>query len=184
MKTKVILTTATLLFAGNLAMADAFTDKIVADLQSNGYDRIEIKVGPSQTKAEAINGNRKIEVVYDNATGSIIKQEHESAAGESISQGVDVRREDRDFERRGDDRSDDNSMDSADDDDDHGSDDHGSGHDSNDDDGNDDDGSDDHGGDDHGDDDDGDDDHGGDDHGDDDDRGDDHGGSGSGKDDD
>ncbi|MFZ5962090.1 PepSY domain-containing protein [Thalassococcus sp. BH17M4-6] len=186
----IFLTTASALLVGTVAFAQSFTDKIVSDLQANGFDRIEIKVGPTQTKAEAIDGARKIEVIYDNATGSIVKQEVESAAGESISPGVQIRNEDRDFvdARRSGSASgprDDDDNDDEDDDDD----DHRSGRDDDDDDGTDD--NDGRGGDDDRDDDRGDDDdddrgghrgHGGDDHDDDDDRGG-RGGHGGGDDD-
>ena len=118
------------LFAGTMALADAFSDKIVADLQSQGFDRIEIKNGPTQTKVEATDGTRKLEVVFDRASGGIVKQEVETLRpGEHIHTGVRLRTEEDDFvdiadDRREDDddrrrdRDDDDRRDRDDDDDD------------------------------------------------------------------
>jgi len=108
---------------------------------AEGYTFVEVKVGPTQTKVEAIKGGIKVEVIYDNETQDIIKREQESADADEIDrQGKEVRKVNRDFEGK-------DGKGRGDDDDD-----------ANDDDDDDDDGDDDHGGDD---DDDGDDDHGG-----------------------
>lgn len=181
MKKTFWLSTSTALFMGTMAMADAFTDQIVNDLQSKGFDRIEIKVGPNQTKAEASNGTQKVEVVYDNATGAIVKQETERAREDGLRTGVEISTRNEDFtgedDSRSRDRSSDDSADDDNEDDNRGG---GSDDDSNDDSADDhgNDGSDDDHGDDRGGSDDGDDDRGGSDDGDDD-----HGGSDSGGDD-
>ena len=39
------------------------TDEVISDLQAQGYTSIEVKVGPSQIKAEASNGTDKLEIV-------------------------------------------------------------------------------------------------------------------------
>lgn len=83
---------------GSVALADAATDQIIADLQSQGFQRIEIDTGIGQIKVEAIRGMDKIEVVYDRATGSILKQEVERVrTGEDTTPGVSIRDRDRDF---------------------------------------------------------------------------------------
>ena len=83
---------------GSVALADAATDQIIADLQSQGFQRIEIDTGIGQIKVEAIRGMDKIEVVYDRATGSILKQEVERVrTDEDTTPGVSIRDRDRDF---------------------------------------------------------------------------------------
>ena len=159
--TKSKLLAALMLAAGisTAAYADAFTDQVVADLQSKGYTRIEIKLFDGTVKVEAIKGTQKLEVTYDRNTGSILKTENERVrAGEDTRPGIEI--EDRTGDRRGGDDDDDDGDDDrrgrgGDDDDDHDSDDDHGGHGSDDDDDDDDD----HGGDDDDDDDD-DDDHG------------------------
>ena len=100
------------------AFAQSFNDKIAQDLGSKGFSRIEIKNGPGQTKVEAVRGSDKVEVVYDNATGSIVKQEWEPVgADDDTAPGLEVRRERRDFVEVGEAR-DDKSFGRDDDDDD------------------------------------------------------------------
>jgi hypothetical protein len=66
--------------AAGSAVALALTpEQIAARYQAEGYTRIEIKQGLTQTKVEAIRGTEKIEVVYDRATGAILKSETERA---------------------------------------------------------------------------------------------------------
>lgn len=139
----------------SMASAGALTDQVVADLQSQGFDRIEVDEGPTQVKFEAIRSTDgvKIEVVYDSATGTIIKQEQDAVTpGTNVTPGVFIESDDEDFvdnnDDNDDDGSDDNDDDGSDDSNDDGSDDNGgSSGDDNDDHG----GSSDHdGGDDHG----------------------------------
>ena len=97
------------------------TDQIVSDLQAQGFTRIEVKTGLTQTKVEAIRGTEKVETVFDRATGDVIKQEVETVrAGEDTRPGVEVRSRDRDFVdgSRSDDRDDSGSRSGRDDDDD------------------------------------------------------------------
>lgn len=117
-----VLTTTAAMLLGTTALADAFTDAIVEDLQNAGYSFIEIKTGPTQVKAEGVKGSQKIEVIYDRSTGEILKQEIETADPDDIGRvGVQYDDEDDDF------------LDD-DDDDDHDDDHSGSGHDDDDDD--------------------------------------------------
>lgn len=144
-------TAAFMLFSSSFALAAIDTNALVTDLQAQGYTRVEVKTGPTQTKVEAIRGTEKVEVVYDSASGAVLKSETEAVRpGDDISPGVSIRNRDRDFlggGRRGhsddsddlNDDSDDSSDDASDDsgdsgdddhgDDDHGDDDHGSDHD-------------------------------------------------------
>jgi hypothetical protein len=159
LRSKLLMFTATTALFANMALAAIDTQALADGLIADGYTYVEIKVGPTQTKVEAVNETTKLEVVYDNETGAVISQETQAAGDDYAGQaGVEIDDSDEDFE----DVSDDDSVDENDDDenDDHGGDD-----------GDDDDnsghgGDDDEGDDDHGGDDDGDDDHGGDDDGD------------------
>ncbi|MDU8912397.1 PepSY domain-containing protein [Aestuariicoccus sp. MJ-SS9] len=127
-----IISTAAAALAGSMALADAFSDAVIADFRAKGFAGIEVKNGPTQTKVEAVLGNRKTEAIYDRATGQILKQEWEMAEPGDRSAGVEVRNRNRDFLRAS--GGDDNSFGGGDDehgddhDDDHDKD-HGPGHD-------------------------------------------------------
>ncbi len=97
MKTRTMLLTT--VFALSASMSFALTnDEIIAGLQSEGFTRIEIKTGPTQVKAEAIRGTEKHEIVYDAATGKVLKMEVETVeAGDDTQPGVEIEIEDRDF---------------------------------------------------------------------------------------
>ena len=111
MKTTLLSTTAALALATSPVFAQSATDQIVADLQSQGFTYVEVKEGPSQIKAEAVRDGTKLEVVYDSATGEILKQETEAAEGDYATRtGVEVDSDDEDF-------LDDDDMDEAADDD-------------------------------------------------------------------
>lgn len=72
------------------ALADSYLDQ--------GYDFVEVKVGPTRTKVEAIKGTQEVEVYYDNATGTILGQEAEVAdSGDVGRMGKEVKTVDRDF---------------------------------------------------------------------------------------
>ena len=104
------------LWAG-AANADQFTDDVVAKFQELGFDYIEVKEGISQVKVEAVQGNRKYEVIYDRATGKILKQENERADADEIGRsGVDIDRRNRDFLDDEGDETDDDENDESDDD--------------------------------------------------------------------
>ncbi|MCV2869706.1 PepSY domain-containing protein [Defluviimonas sp. WL0002] len=130
------------------------TEEVISGLQAQGYTNIEVKVGPSQIKAEASNGTDKLEVIFDKETGDVLKSEIYEGQGSDVDSGIEIENEGQDFlddddddDRSGDDDDDDDD-DSDDDDDDDDSDDDdddddnggsGSGHDENDDHGGDDD---------------------------------------------
>lgn len=150
MKTKLFHAAAALIMSATFAHAAITSDDLVAQYQAQGYTRIEIKVGTTLAKVEAIKDGQKVEVIYDLASGAILKSETEAVrAGENVTPGVKVRtvNDDKLSDGRGRGRS------GNDDDDDDDS--------SDDDNGDDDNGGDDSGDDDSGDDDDGDDDNSG-----------------------
>ena len=80
------------------AHADDFTDTVIERYQDMGFQFIEVKRGPTQLKVEAIMPDgRKVEVIYDRATGEILKQENERVEGDEAGRRgveVDTRRED------------------------------------------------------------------------------------------
>ncbi|MFN3846653.1 MAG: hypothetical protein ACK4RZ_12670 [Paracoccaceae bacterium] len=87
------------MFSGQMAMA-LTADDVVADLQAAGYTRVEVRVGPTQIKVEAIRGTEKLETVYDAATGAVIKTQVRTVeAGTQTAPGVTVRERKRDFVR-------------------------------------------------------------------------------------
>lgn len=151
------------------AMAAIDTNGLIASYQAEGYATIEVTKGLNQTKVEALKEGVKVEVIYDNATGAVLKSENGSVeSGDDIAAGVSVREVTRDFVNddgeSSDDAAEDASDDSADDGDNEGSDDSGSDDNGGDDNGSDDGGSDDNGGDDNGSDNEGSGDNGGEDH--------------------
>lgn len=102
MKT-ILLATATVLFAGNAALA-LTSDAIIDSLSAQGFTRIDVRSGPTQFKVEAIRGTTKVETVFDKVTGEILDQEVETVSFfENTSPGVRVRERDRDFVGRDDD---------------------------------------------------------------------------------
>lgn len=145
-----LLSTAFSLIASGAALAAITAEDIVAQYQSAGYQRIEVEVGATRAKVEAIKDGMKIEVTYDLESGAILKSESEALpAGTDVTPGVEVKTgDDDDLDDVDDDQddmdddSDDDSGDDSDDDSDDDSGDDDSGDDSDDDSG------DDHGGDD------------------------------------
>ena len=93
----------------------------------SAYEYIEIKYGLTQVKVEAVDNDtlQKIEVIYDRATGAVLKSEIEAAGDDAGRSGVVVKSLTRDFVDNGDDDS------SGDDDNTSGDDDNTSGDDDN-----------------------------------------------------
>ncbi len=129
---RLMMTTAAVMFAGTMAFAAITSDSVISDLQAQGYTRVEVKVGPTQMKVEAIKGTEKVELIYDTATGTVLKREAGTVgAFENTAPGVQVSDRNRDFVRVR--QSDDSAADDSNDDHGgHGNDD-GPDHDSNDD---------------------------------------------------
>jgi hypothetical protein len=151
MRRTLLLGTALFLAMASASQAAITAEDIVAQYQSAGYQRIEVEVGVTRAKVEAIKDGQKIEVTYDLETGAVLKSETETLpAGADVTPGVEVKTsDDDDLDDSNDDLDDDEEDDHSghgggddDSDDDHGGDsDDDSGDDSGDDDG------DDHGGD-------------------------------------
>lgn len=99
MKRTLMMTTAIVILSGSLAMAAPVTgDSLGADYIAKGYDRVEVKVGPTQIKVEAIRDGMQTEVIYDAATGTALKQETEAADSDDMNRpGLFVRTEGSDF---------------------------------------------------------------------------------------
>jgi hypothetical protein len=110
---KLLLTTTALAATSAvMALASPMTDSIVAQLQAQGFDRIEVREGPNQVKVEASNGSVRFEAVYDLATGAVLKQEtYAAGADDDLSPGVDIESDDRDFVDGADDEADDSGSD-------------------------------------------------------------------------
>lgn len=108
LKTKLMMFTAAAALSANMAYA-AINPQTLADAYlAEGYTYVEVKVGPTQTKLEGVKGDRKVEVIYDNASGQIIKQEFEDAGDDYVGRtGVEIEDTDRDFEDAGDENDDD-----------------------------------------------------------------------------
>lgn len=104
--------------AASIALAQDATQSTVDQFQADGYTRIEVKVGPTQTKIEAIRGDTKVEVVIDKATGAVLKREVETVRpGENTTPGVFIDSRDDDFVDGDDDDGEDDDGDDGDDDD-------------------------------------------------------------------
>lgn len=144
MKTKLFHAAAALIMSATFAHAAITSGDLVAQYQAQGYTRIEVKVGTTLAKVEAIKDGQKVEVLYDLVSGAILKSETEAVRpGEDVTPGVEVRtvNDDKLDDDRGRGRGSDD-----DESDDDGSDDDGSDDDGSDDDGSDDDGDDDNSG--------------------------------------
>ena len=121
LRAKLMMFTAAAALTANMAYAAINPQALADSYIANGYTYVEVKQGPTQTKLEAVKGDVKVEVVYDNTTGGIIKQETEQADDDYIGKtGVEIEDSDRDFEDNGDDGDDDEDED--DNDNDHGDD--------------------------------------------------------------
>ena len=55
--------------------AQSITDQVVSQLTAEGYSRIEVKRLGTTVKVEAQKGGRELEVIYDSATGAVLKEE-------------------------------------------------------------------------------------------------------------
>ncbi|TNC69837.1 hypothetical protein [Rubellimicrobium roseum] len=97
-----LATTAVMALSTGAALAQSAAEEVIAGLQAQGYTRIEVKEGPTQMKVEAIQGDTKLEYVYDRATGQVLSREVERVDGDDdTAPGVEIDREDEDFVRSG-----------------------------------------------------------------------------------
>lgn len=124
LKTKLMMFTAATALSANMAFAAIDAQALAASYIAEGYTYVEVKVGPTQTKLEAIKGDRKAEVIYDNATEAVIKSEFEDADDDYIGRtGIEIDTSDDDFEDGDDDENDDDENDDDENDDDENDDD-------------------------------------------------------------
>lgn len=97
---KLTALTAGLLMMATTTFAQVTPQALATDYQAQGYTRVEIKTGPTQIKVEAIRGTTKTEVIYDKATGAVLKSETEAVDGDDNTRpGVSIRNRNRDFVR-------------------------------------------------------------------------------------
>ena len=119
MKKFLMMTTAALALSASMASAQVTADEIVTDLQDADYTKIEVKVGPTQIKIEAIRGDEKYEAIIDRETGDVLKAETEAVeAGDDTTPGVEIENEAEDFDEEDDEDEVDDEDDDEDDDDD------------------------------------------------------------------
>jgi hypothetical protein len=133
---RLMLLSSALVLSASMSFAAVTANDLVTSYQAQGFTRIEVKTGLTQIKVEAVKGTTKLEVIYDAATGAILKQESERARRSDRGTGVELSTENRDFlDGSDDDWDDDDHSSNYDHDDDHSSnDDHDDDHSGNDDD--------------------------------------------------
>lgn len=118
LRTKLMMFTAAAALSANMAFAAINAQSLAESYIAEGYTYVEVEVGPTQTKLEAVKGDRKAEVIYDNATGDVIKSEFEDADDDYIGRtGIEIDTSDEDFENSDDDQDDDDEMDDDENDD-------------------------------------------------------------------
>jgi hypothetical protein len=108
MRTKLLMLTAAAALSAGMAFAAINLQSLADSYIAEGYSYVEVKVGPTKTKLEAVKGDRKVEVIYDNATGEVIKSEFEDADDDySVRTGIEIDDTDKDFDDDDDDDDDD-----------------------------------------------------------------------------
>ena len=128
MRFRTLALVAALILGTSQAQAAWDSNAIAQQYIDQGYTRVEVKVGATEAKVEAIKGTTKLEVTYNLATGEIVKTETETIdPGENVSPGVFVESEDEDSLSEQEDSSEDSSDDSEDSSDDDSGDDDDSG---------------------------------------------------------
>ncbi len=105
---KPLIFTVMLGFSASMAQAITVAD-VVQTYQDAAYSGIEVKESPNQIKVEGIKDGVKVEVVYDKATGDVVKRESEAVGVGETNSGLEVSSTDHDF--TGDDSADDDSSD-------------------------------------------------------------------------
>ena len=118
LRAKLMIYTAAAALTAHMAFAAIDPQTLADEYIGWGYSYVEIKQGPTQTKVEAVKGDVKIEVIYDNASGEIIKEETEAAGDYAGRTGVEIDFRDEDFEDNDDENDDDEDEDDNDDDED------------------------------------------------------------------
>ncbi|PTE18836.1 PepSY domain-containing protein [Phaeovulum veldkampii] len=111
-----------LVLAATAAQADDRADQLARDLAGQGFSQIEVETADGRIKAEAKRAGQTLELVYDAATGELLRSETGRGGGRGDDDDDDN------------DDNDDNDDDDRDDDDDRGGDDDNGGDDDGDDD--------------------------------------------------
>jgi hypothetical protein len=112
LRSKLLMFTATTALYANMAFAAIDTQALADGFIADGYSYVEIKTGPTQTKLEAVKDATKLEVIYDNETGAVIKQESSAVDDDYAGQtGVEIEDTDDDFTDGNDDGVDDDGED-------------------------------------------------------------------------
>lgn len=117
LKTRLLCYTAAIALTSGAAFAAIDGNQLADDYLASGYSFVEVKVGPTQTKVEAIKESTKVEVIYDNETLAVLKEESERVDDDEAGRtGKEVSLVGSDFE---DDLDDDDDDEDDDHDDDH-----------------------------------------------------------------
>lgn len=75
---KKLLLSAVLCCTPLSAMADDLAARVLADLEREGFHKVEIDLWPERLKIEAQREGRKIEALYDRVTGGLLWQDERS----------------------------------------------------------------------------------------------------------
>lgn len=97
MKRTLMMTTAMVLVSGTIAMAAVTGQGLGEKYRAQGFDYVEVRVGPSQIKVEAYRNGQEVETIYDRATGNVLEREIYSFDGNPNATGLRIRNSDRDF---------------------------------------------------------------------------------------
>lgn len=92
MKLKIMTAAVLLLASTSLSQAAWSSQQVIDDYRAQGFTRVEVKLSATQAKVEAIKGTEKVEVIYDLATGAILKKETGTVrVGETTASGTFIR---------------------------------------------------------------------------------------------
>lgn len=84
----IVLSLALAVLAGG-AQAQITGAQVLATFQEKGFTQIEVKSLGSTIKVQAVKGGMQVEVIYDTATGKIVKQETHPAEAATGTDGTD-----------------------------------------------------------------------------------------------
>lgn len=84
----IVLSLALAVLAGG-AQAQITGAQVLATFQEKGFTQIEVKSLGSTIKVQAVKGGMQVEVIYDTATGKIVKQETQPADAASGTDSSD-----------------------------------------------------------------------------------------------
>ena len=97
MKRTLMLTTAMVLVSGTIAVAAVTGQGLGEKYRAQGFDYVEVRVGPTQIKVEAYRSGEEVETIYDRATGNVLEREIYNFDGNPNSTGLRVRDSNEDF---------------------------------------------------------------------------------------